>query len=478
MAEANVTEAELRAALSQRTGDSLKPLTLSGGLVYLACSITVYFFPTQVAWLPLFSFCLAVVFFGLRLALWQKQVSTEWSNWLIAMIAIAGVSSCVLIMRQVPEPHQTTNFMLLLVAAGALILSTRWLIVVIASVCFSWLLLALNAPPSSLWIHFGFALFVATLMAMTFHVVRLRGLRSLEALRIKDQARKDKLEVALLVVRLHEEEIRQLNEQLEQRVVERTAELRISEERNRTLYNELNHVARVTTMGELAASIAHEVNQPLCAIINNAAYCNRWLEDSTAGRTDFSEMREAINDIAESGRRASEVIERIRTMLRKGDMQPLKIEINEIIHQVATLMRNEALKRKVALITELAESLPPVLGDRVQLQQVILNLILNGFDAMNEVESAKRKLCLRTSLTESGDLLVAVSDAGIGIEPSGLERIFEAFYTTKPHGMGMGLSINQTIIRNHGGRLWAVNNPETGATFQFTLPVFEEPRDA
>ncbi|MGH9801275.1 MAG: sensor histidine kinase [Blastocatellia bacterium] len=318
---------------------------------------------------------------------------------------------------------------------------------------------------------------VATMLALVIHAVRVRGLQRMESLRMQDHVRKERLEVALLVVRLHEEEIRQFNEQLEQRVIERTAELRTSEERNRTLYNELNHVARVTTMGEMAASIAHEVNQPLCAIINNAAYCHRWLEKPSTELSRVAEVRDAITDIAESGRRASEVIERIRTMLRKGETEPASFEINEIIHQVVTLMRNEALKRSVCMVIELTADLPLVLGDRVQLQQVILNLIINGFDAMNEVEPAKRELRIRSSLTESGALLVEVSDSGIGIDQSASELIFDAFYTTKAHGLGMGLSICQTIVRTHGGRLWAVNNDVAGATFQFTLPVLGEAHD-
>lgn len=467
-------ETALHSALNRSTLDSLKPIALTGGTVYLAASITIYFFPVEEHWLPVFLLLMGLAFLGLFVALNQWEVPVRLANLLIAMIAAAGICTCTLMMWLFPEPRQTTNFMLLVIAAGALILSTQWLAVIIATCCLIWLNLAWGAPQSALWVHYGFSLFVAVILAATIHFVRRRTLRRLEIHRIMDQVRKDRLEIALLVVRLHEEEIRLLNEQLEQRVLQRTAELHSSEERNRTLLSELNHVARVTTMGELAASIAHEVNQPLCAIINNASFCRRWLEKPT---DDFSEMREAISDINESGKRASEVIARVRKMFSKSDTEPAEIEVNEIILQVIALMRNEAQKRNVRLQTELGASLPTIWGDKIQLQQVILNLILNGFDAMNDIARSERELLIRSSFRQPAELLIEVSDTGHGIDAENLKQIFDAFYSTKPGGMGMGLSICQTIVRAHGGKLWAANS-QHGAKFQFTLPVVKEGRDA
>ncbi|MBS1790402.1 MAG: hypothetical protein JST85_21945 [Acidobacteria bacterium] len=475
--EAEITEVELRNALNRTMRDSLKPIVISNGVVYLAASITTYLSQANSGGPAIFMAAMGIVLLGLYLALRQLLIPLDQVNLVTAILGALGLFTCVLLMHLYPEPRQTTNFMLLLFAAGAWMISTRWLLLLMFVVFLSWVGLAASAPPAEYWVHYGFSLFVAALMAVTIHFVRLRTLRNLETMRIHNQARKDMLEVALLTVRLREEEVRMLNEQLEQRVTERTAELKSSEDRNRTLFNELNHVARVATMGELSASIAHEVNQPLCAIINNAAYCHRWLENSAANLTDLSEIREAMNDISESGRRASEVIQRIRTLARKGEVEPVKVNVNEIIQQVVALMRSEALKRSVTLKTELQETLPYALGDRVQLQQVILNLILNGFDAMNDGDPAKRELCIRSRQIEDNTLLVEVSDTGMGINPSNSQKIFEAFYTTKPHGLGMGLSICQTIIRAHGGRLCVVDQLTAGATFQFTLPVFEEGQD-
>ena len=477
VADAEISEVELGHALDRAMRDSLKPVVLTGSIVYLVALVTTYVSQADSMKLGIFLAFVSALYLVLYLVFTRMQVPLAWVNLLAAIIAGISLLTCVLFMHAKPEPRHTTSFMLLIVGAGALVLSTQWLILFVAGTCLSWVILVWNAPPSPHWPHFGFSLFVATTMAITMHLVRVRALRNLEILRIRNQARKDMLEVALLAVRLREEEVKMLNEQLEHRVIERTAELRSSEERNRTLLNDLHHVARVATMGELAASIAHEVNQPLCAIMNNAAYCNRWLESSATDQADLEEMRAAMNDITESGRRASEVIQRIRTMVRKGEAEPVRLNVNELIHQVVALMRNEALKRSVRLKIELAEMLPYTLGDRVQLQQVVLNLIINGFDAMHEIEPAQRELCIRSRLAEDNMLLIEVSDTGMGINQFNSQKIFDAFYTTKSHGLGMGLSICQTIIRSHGGRLWVADDAQVGATFRFTLPMFEESHD-
>jgi signal transduction histidine kinase len=230
---------------------------------------------------------------------------------------------------------------------------------------------------------------------------------------------------------------------------------------------ELAHVTRVMTMGELTASIAHEVNQPLAAIVTNGNACLRWLARATP---NLEEAREAVERIIRDGKRAGEVIARIRALLRKTGTEKERLDLNEAIREVVALAQAEVRRHGVALRTELAGNLPPVLGDRVQLQQVILNLAMNSLEALAAVADRPRELLICSSHDESDQVLVAVQDCGIGIDRENMENIFNAFYTTKSHGMGMGLAISRSIVENHGGRLWATANEGPGATFQFTLP--------
>lgn len=246
-------------------------------------------------------------------------------------------------------------------------------------------------------------------------------------------------------------------------------ELRAREEQLRVTQAELAHVARVSTMGELAASIAHEVNQPLGAIVGNADICLRWLEQPDP---DLVQLREALADISSDGHRASQVIKRIRSLVKKHVPDKLPLDFNDVAREVVELINHEAQRTQVTVRSELAATLPSVAADRVQLQQVLINLVMNAIDAMNETEPAKRELLLTTSRSERG-VLAAVSDRGVGIDSASMEQIFKAFHTTKSGGMGMGLAISRSIIDSHGGKLWAESNENGGATFKFTLPALE-----
>jgi PAS domain S-box-containing protein len=234
----------------------------------------------------------------------------------------------------------------------------------------------------------------------------------------------------------------------------------------REAQGELAHVGRVMIMGELTASIAHEINQPLAAVVANANACFRWLANSTP---NLDEARDAISRIVRDGNRASDVIRRIRALVQKGDTEKTLLDINEVIQEVVSLTHSEIQKSGVVLKMNLAASLPRVSGDRIQLQQVILNLVMNGIEAMNTVTDRPREMMIRSSAHESDKVLVAVQDSGVGIDSQNLDKIFDSFYTTKSQGMGMGLAISRSIVENHGGRLWAVPNDGPGATFQFTL---------
>jgi len=295
------------------------------------------------------------------------------------------------------------------------------------------------------------------------------------------------LGVAWLITRLMylrrraEEALEKANSELETKVQQRTAQLarandglrdemrerQRAEEALQKSQAELAHVTRVMTLGELMASLAHEVNQPLAAVVTNAQACLRWLALEPP-RPD--EARAAVERIVRDSNRASEVIQRIRALVKKSEPQMAALDINDVIREAISLEQREMLSRQVSLRTELASALPPVLGDRVQLQQVVINLVMNALEAMAPVSDRPRDMLIRSQRDASNEVIVAVTDSGMGIDSENAERLFNAFFTTKPTGMGMGLSICRSIIAAHGGRLWASPNADHGSTFQFTLP--------
>jgi C4-dicarboxylate-specific signal transduction histidine kinase len=230
----------------------------------------------------------------------------------------------------------------------------------------------------------------------------------------------------------------------------------------------LAHANRLATVGQLSASVAHEVNQPIAAAVTNAHAALRWLG---AQPPDTEEVRQALGRIISNGNRAGEVIGRIRALVKKAPPRKDNLQINEAIREVIALTHGDVVRSGVSLQTQLAEALPLIQGDRVQLQQVILNLMVNAIEAMSGVGDGLRELCISTAVARSADVLVTVRDSGPGLDPPSLERVFEAFYTTKPGGLGIGLSICRSIIEAHGGRLWASASVHRGAMFQFTLPV-------
>lgn len=244
-------------------------------------------------------------------------------------------------------------------------------------------------------------------------------------------------------------------------------ERRRAEEALHKAQAELAHVTRVATLGEMTASIAHEINQPLAAIVTNASACLRWLARPAP---DLDEARAAVERIIRDGNRASAVIGRVRALAKKSPPRTDWLNVNDVILDVVALTRSEIQRNRVSLQTQFSDRLPPVLADRIQLQQVVLNLIINGIEAMNANSEGQRALWVSTENDGSNGVLIAVRDSGVGLSPESVEHLFDPFYTTKPDGMGMGLAISRSIIEAHGGRLWASINAPRGAIFQFTLP--------
>jgi PAS domain S-box-containing protein len=243
-------------------------------------------------------------------------------------------------------------------------------------------------------------------------------------------------------------------------------ERRLAEEALRQAQADLARISRVTTMGELTASLAHEVNQPIAASITDANTCLRWLMRDDP---DLEEARQAASRVVKDTTRAAEIISRVRQLFKKGTPQRESVDVNEVIQEMVVLLRSEATRYSISVRTDLAANLPHVMGDRVQMQQVLMNLMTNGIDAMRDVDGT-RELTIKSQL-DSGQIVVSVSDTGVGLPPQQADQVFNAFFTTKPHGTGMGLRISRSIVESHGGRLWAADNPPRGASFHLSLPT-------
>jgi C4-dicarboxylate-specific signal transduction histidine kinase len=273
------------------------------------------------------------------------------------------------------------------------------------------------------------------------------------------------LVISRLVSRIRERsaELKQTNEQLRAEMVER----RSAEEAYYKAQAELAHVTRIMTMGELAASLAHELNQPIAAAVTDANTCIRWL---TRDPPELKEAHEAASRIVKDAKRAAEIISRVRLLFKKGKTQRELVDVNEIIREMIVLLRGEITRCNILVGTDLTPDLPQIIGDRVQVQQVLVNLIINSIDAMKDADGT-RELAIKSQWTENEEVVVSVTDNGVGLPPRQVEQIFDPFFTTKPHGTGMGLRISRTIIESHGGRLWAVDNSPRGASFSFTLPT-------
>ena len=236
-------------------------------------------------------------------------------------------------------------------------------------------------------------------------------------------------------------------------------------ERLRQELTRLAHLNRVSTLGELTASLAHEIKQPIGAVVTNAQACLRFLDRN---QPDVAEAREAASEMVSDARRAADIIDRVRSLYRKGSPHLETLDINELIREMIDMLRDEANRYSVTMRTDLAEGLPGVIADRVQLQQVLMNLSLNGIEAMY-VDTAG-ELSIKSQLAEDSQLLISVTDMGAGLPNGKTDQIFNAFFTTKPQGTGLGLAIARSIVESHGGRIWATANSGHGATFYFTLP--------
>ena len=334
------------------------------------------------------------------------------------------------------------------------------------------LIIAIGASTAALWLAFrttdlGQKLIAAVVMGLAISGMHYTGMRAAiftahgPAHEAQANASFDQTNLALAVAGI-------TFVILASALIASLSEQKRAEEALREAQADLAHVTRVTTLGEIAASIAHEVNQPLAAAVANAEACLRWLDREIP---DLDAARRSVGWIIDDANRASEVIRRVRALANKSDVEKAPLDINDVVKEVIALVQGELVSHRVSLRMEFANALPVVPADRVELQQVVINLVMNGIEAMQSVTDRPRDLLVRSREDETQQVLVSVADCGVGISAENADRLFNAFFTTKANGMGMGLSICRSIIEAHGGRLWASANLPHGATFQFTLPV-------
>lgn len=251
---------------------------------------------------------------------------------------------------------------------------------------------------------------------------------------------------------------------------EMLAELASARDRERAEQSELARVARLTTMGAMTASIAHEINQPLTAIVANGQAAQRWLSNAAP---DLTEARGALKEIVEDGRRAGQIIDSVRAMFKKDGGEKERIDVNELVANVLVIAKSEIQKKGISVRTDLLENIPSVLAGRTQLQQVFMNLTMNAVEAMDQVTGREKVLAIKSAIDEPAKVLITIKDTGAGIDPQNLDRIFDAFFTTKSKGMGMGLAICRSIVEGYGGCLWASPEEPHGSVFHVVLPTAE-----
>jgi C4-dicarboxylate-specific signal transduction histidine kinase len=380
-----------------------------------------------------------------------------------------------------PRQPAIWSYWLAVLSVGAVLLISRWPALHLQDAPVSLFLCAviLSAWFGGVWP----GLLATVLSALSFYYYFLPPIRSLDAkpeeiprlgvfllsalfvgaLSVAQRSATESLRRARDDLKETVQELQRSNEALQTESLER----KHAEEARREAQAELARVSRVTTMGELTASLAHEVNQPIAAAVTSANSCLHWL---AADVPNIDKARAAAMRIVKDGTRAAEIISRIRLLFQKGAPQQEPVDINEIIRGMIVLLRGEAAQYSLSVRTDLTADLPGVMGDRVQLQQVLMNLMINSIEAMKNVDGT-RELAIKSQRAEKDKVLVCVSDTGVGLPPEQADRIFDAFFTTKPHGTGMGLRICRSIVESHGGRLWAVGNDTRGATFYLTLPT-------
>jgi C4-dicarboxylate-specific signal transduction histidine kinase len=386
-----------------------------------------------------------------------------------------------------PKPPAIWSYGLAVLSVGAVLLISRWPALHLQESPVSLFLCAviLSAWFGGVWP----GLLATVLSALSFYYYFLPPIRSLDpkpeelprlavfllsalfvgALSVAQRSATESLRRARDDLRGTVQELQRTNEALQTESLER----KHAESALREAQSDLARVSRVTTMGELTASLAHEVNQPIAAAVTSANSCLHWL---AADVPNLDKARAAATRIVKDGTRASEIISRIRLLFQKGTLQLESVDVNQVINEMTVLLRGEATRYSISVRTDLAADLPPVLGDRVQLQQVMMNLMLNGIDAMKAVDGT-RELVIKSQEVENDQVHVSVSDTGVGLPAEQTDQIFNAFFTTKPHGTGMGLRICRSIVESHGGRLWAASNSPRGASFHFALLTKIEARE-